>query len=265
MAGLLLVIFSIQNILNFDTIEELFWFASSNSVAIEAYKNYRKDSLLFAWFCYSFGLLFDILEDLPQLENNLITQYDTSLKHLGILLIFIGLYKLIIQKKEYIGVLESEVIQRKSLQDQLIYDATHDALTKIFNRRACFEHFESLQKHNKYLLYFDLDNFKAANDEYGHNIGDQILIDFTTALEKTFKRENCFRVGGDEFLAFDNNGDYLQDQQTLKQILLDKLDSFQVGVSIGIIELDDCSSADDLIHQADQAMYKEKFRSRELA
>ncbi len=93
-------------------------------------------------------------------------------------------------------------VREKNLhhRNQLIYDATHDALTGLLNRSV----FEKLRARasgrDNAMLIFDFDRFKNINDQFGHDAGDRALCYVATLLQDNFRAEDYIcRIGGDEF------------------------------------------------------------------
>ena len=92
---------------------------------------------------------------------------------------------------------------RNELLDKMAYT---DTMTGLFNRRKSDEEFASLKASHKTTSYgmisFDLNDLKKANDNYGHEAGDQLLTDFSNLLSEVFT-DDCItcRMGGDEFLV----------------------------------------------------------------
>ncbi|MCO7189609.1 MULTISPECIES: GGDEF domain-containing protein [unclassified Pseudoalteromonas] len=238
------------------TVEELIWFAIALTVLVLGLPHLKHQLILYAWVLYCGGLLLDLFDDLMGVELMLVNIFDTSLKHLGFLLTCYGLHTIIQQKKETISALNKEIARRHELEQQLKFDATHDELTELGNRRACFERFESLCKNSSFLYYFDLDNFKLANDHHGHHTGDEILKKVAQAMARQFSADACFRIGGDEFVAFTREAN-LQEEE-LRAMLLEEVFEYGVGVSIGKAAADPAQDPDALLHQADLSMYENK-------
>ncbi|WP_158675257.1 EAL domain-containing protein [Thiohalobacter thiocyanaticus] len=99
-----------------------------------------------------------------------------------------------------------DISERKSLEERLLWQATHDALTELFNRRYFEEQLEAecqwqqRQKTTSALLYLDLDHFKYINDTEGHAAGDALLIQVgQRLLERLRRTDTLARLGGDEF------------------------------------------------------------------
>lgn len=240
----------------FDTIEELFWAGISVSLTLQVYSSLGNRVLIGAWILYCSGLIFDLLDDLLDAQMFPFLVFDTTFKHVGFLLTCAGLFSLITEKRATIKKLNIEIQTRQTLQEQLEFEASHDKLTALGNRRACFARFDELKEHFHLIYYFDLDNFKFANDNYGHQCGDEILVDFAQRLSQHFTKQNCFRLGGDEFIAFCDDENPNIDE--LRIYLTAFMQQYKVGVSIGFAELNNDDNPDHLLHIADQNMYRDK-------
>ncbi len=101
-----------------------------------------------------------------------------------------------------------DISERKEVQRRLAYMAHHDALTNLPNRTLFFDLFAqglALAKRNQTrlaLMYIDLDRFKQINDNYGHAVGDQILLEAAARMTGCVRdSDSVGRVGGDEFLV----------------------------------------------------------------
>ncbi len=150
-----------------------------------------------------------------------------------------------------------------------------DPLTGIFNRRY-FENqlSKELQRasryeHNLSVLFLDIDQFKKVNDEFGHQTGDQVLVDLAQILERNLRSVDIIaRYGGDEFIILLPETKKSDAKKTAMRILQairnydffkEKLKIKQLGVSIGISAFpDDAGGTYDLIKKADIALYKAK-------
>ena len=75
-----------------------------------------------------------------------------------------------------------------------------DPLTGLRNRYALRRNYDSYRHHEIFVMLMDIDNFKAANDSYGHAAGDYLLSRTGEILSSVFGKDNCYRYGGDEFL-----------------------------------------------------------------
>ena len=156
--------------------------------------------------------------------------------------------------------------------------ASTDYLTGIMNRRMFNEvsaqYFRTAQSDdlNLTLLLLDLDHFKKINDNYGHQVGDQLLIHFVKTIEKTIRKSDIFaRIGGEEFAILlsqiDNDEVYKFAEKIRKEIeemtMNHNGQDISVTTSIGISK--NCktdNSFDDIFSRADQAMYQAKKAGR---
>lgn len=147
-----------------------------------------------------------------------------------------------------------DISEAKTLQKNLVYQASHDSLTGLCNRAEFERKLDEIIKttlpetHHNHLLFIDLDRFKLVNDSCGHLAGDKVLCDIS-ALMKTIIRQSdtIARIGGDEF------GVILHDCPFEKAFgIAEKLrtkvaefrffsneKSFTFGASIGLINIDD--------------------------
>jgi diguanylate cyclase (GGDEF)-like protein/PAS domain S-box-containing protein len=155
--------------------------------------------------------------------------------------------------------------------------AYNDPLTGLPNRKLMMDRLEqaivSAKRRNDHLalLFVDLDEFKDINDTYGHDAGDQLLMEIAENLRDVVRRENdtIARFGGDEFLILLTDIAERSHVETIVQLLFEKFArplsigfpplEIRVKLSIGIaIFPDHGESSDTLIHHADTAMYKVK-------
>ena len=143
--------------------------------------------------------------------------------------------------------------------------ANHDAKTGLFNYNVAKKHIDmelAMNDGTKYVLaMFDLDNFKQANDVYGHLFGDEILMASADRLRKNMRSTDiAARMGGDEFIFFMECSDNFEPQ--IKRIfknLTQPYKDFKIGVSMGIVTSDYYTGDyDALFEMADEAMYKVK-------
>ncbi len=177
----------------------------------------------------------------------------------------------------YIGVF-SDITSIKRSEAELEFLAHHDSLTKLPNRsllklRLSQAIKKSKRKKNKLaVLFLDLDRFKEINDTFGHSYGDEILK-MVTKRFKHIMRDNdtIARIGGDEFVILIEDIEDISDIDTILSKLLHSLEeefivnkhSFKISVSIGIaIYPDDGKHMEDLIKNADAAMYQAKDEGR---
>lgn len=175
------------------------------------------------------------------------------------------------------------ISEQKDKQKILEYHATHDHLTDLPNRLLLLDRIEhAIQKvvrHNIVgsLIFIDLDNFKKVNDTLGHEVGDKLLIEVSKTLKRSVRNEDTVsRIGGDEFIILsDCIGDTKEEARIniinlAKKIKLnlnsiEKIDGHKniVTPSIGVtLFSDDSLDVNDIIKQADTAMYEAKKQGK---
>ncbi|TZF90309.1 bifunctional diguanylate cyclase/phosphodiesterase [Cognatilysobacter lacus] len=175
-------------------------------------------------------------------------------------------------------VVASDISQQRQLTELLSYQASHDALTELFNRREFERHVERTLAHMAgggprcALLYIDLDQFKLINDTSGHAAGDQLLAQLAQVMREQLRGGDVLaRLGGDEFgvLACDVQdeagarlvADRLRQNIDAYSFVWDQA-SYGISASIGGVLLDPSSSLKELFAQADTACYMAKEAGR---
>ncbi|WP_337879394.1 EAL domain-containing protein [Rheinheimera sp.] len=177
------------------------------------------------------------------------------------------------QVRHYVGLL-SDITQQHQQQQQLEKIALFDQLTGLPNRNALIQQLQQLlQMRDKdewlAIAYLDLDGFKEINDRHGHATGDKLLLQVAQRLRKQLDRyETLARIGGDEFVLLlpaltDHNQGCQRIEQLLAQIATPvQIDDWMLSVSasIGITfaPQPEAVDAEQLIRQADHAMYQAK-------
>ncbi len=152
-------------------------------------------------------------------------------------------------------------------RDQLVKLASHDPLTGAGNRRAFEERQEELvarnqrQPLNAALMMLDLDHFKQINDQYGHDVGDDILVAFTELLMHRIRgTDRLYRIGGEEFVIL-MEGETHQASVQLAEDLRTRVASTPmpkdcpVTVSIGVAQLAPNETQRQWLRRADEALY----------
>ena len=177
----------------------------------------------------------------------------------------------------YVGVFTDITSSKKQLE-QLSLMAHYDVLTGLPNRALFTDRFTQAIAHSKRtehqlaICFLDLDNFKPVNDNYGHEVGDQLLIDVAKRIAASIREEDTVsRQGGDEFAILLNDIEsFAQCEQTLKRIhhtlaqpfLIDG-HSHKVTASSGFtLYPSDDGDIDTLLRHADQAMYQAKLEGK---
>lgn len=170
----------------------------------------------------------------------------------------------------------SDITGRKLDEERLLYEATHDALTGLYNRQFFMQQLEveiNSAKRYQYPLSLcmgDLDKFKEVNDIYGHLTGDNVLISFASLVKKQIRQQDMVgRFGGDEFCFYFPHTE-AEDVTVLlerirsefeKMIFLSETgEQFSLTCTFGVARLDTARHKEgkDLIEFADRALYKAK-------
>ncbi len=154
--------------------------------------------------------------------------------------------------------------------NQLSYEATHDPLTGIYNRKAYEKAYAECNQTNVALIVADVDGFKSINDTYGHSVGDRVLKRVAELLTKSFRSEDYVcRIGGDEFavLMMHANSSLAELVQGKLMRINEKLQKQEDGLpsfslSVGIAFSDRERPQGDLFLAADTALYRVKNSGR---
>ncbi|MEN9922987.1 MAG: hypothetical protein RIS09_501 [Actinomycetota bacterium] len=178
--------------------------------------------------------------------------------------------------KSLIAEEESKVSSAKTAlahaTDQLSYQAKHDALTNLPNRISLYEKLSQYLEDSPdgVVVYFcDLDRFKVVNDSRGHAVGDELLAAAASRLVKTVTEGDFIaRFGGDEFVVIsktpaDRDSIMRMAERFIRQLAKPfEIDGYEayIGLSIGIATSKPGSTVNQLLREADIAMYRAKGR-----
>jgi diguanylate cyclase (GGDEF)-like protein/PAS domain S-box-containing protein len=171
-----------------------------------------------------------------------------------------------------------DVTERKASEERIWRSANHDFLTDLPNRNLFRERLEHDVKHSSRtglplaLLFVDLDRFKEVNDTLGHTAGDQLLRQVAQRISSCVRdSDTVARLGGDEFTVILTDVTEPQHIETIAAEILDELrkpfslaaGEAHISCSIGItIYPGDGATPDDLVRNADVAMYESKNAGR---
>jgi diguanylate cyclase (GGDEF)-like protein/PAS domain S-box-containing protein len=172
-----------------------------------------------------------------------------------------------------------DVSERKRLEDQLRFQAFHDALTGLANSSLFNDRLEHALLRAKRsgrgeisVIYMDLDRFKEVNDEFGHQAGDQLLRQVAARLQTCIRAsDTAARLGGDEFaILIEDAGSNNKASEVASRVYNAMAEPFaveergvQVSASIGVIVAEpETMSAGDVLRNADLAMYDAKHHGR---
>jgi len=199
---------------------------------------------------------------------------------------FRAFFKAIISSQKSIagavGIVE-DFTEKKQAEQRIQHHASYDSLTGLPNRRLLLEHLNNemarARRHGHYgaLLFIDLDNFKTINDSLGHSIGDELLKVIGKRITECIRKEDtAARMGGDEFIVIitelDNSiGIAAHQVRGIAEKISLCLSApchiegrdLQITLSIGVSLFPKADTeADDILKQADTAMYRAKDAGR---
>lgn len=172
-----------------------------------------------------------------------------------------------------------DITDRKLMEQELAQLAIRDSLTGLYNRRELERRFkEEFARASRYdrplsLLWIDVDHFKTVNDQFGHHVGDEVLRQLSSLLEKDIRHvDYVARYGGEELVivlpemaAAEAMRTAERIRKTVGEARIDRSEGepIRVSVSIGVAGYPDHGkSAEDLFRAADRAMYEAKQAGR---
>jgi len=171
-----------------------------------------------------------------------------------------------------------DISDRKRAEEQIEFQAYHDALTQLPNRRLFVERLEmslltaKRARGNVAVLFIDLDRFKTINDTLGHSVADALLVEIAQRLRSCVRQtDTVARHGGDEFTVMLPDLHQPEDAAQVAEKILERVaepviagaTAIEVSVSIGIAVFPfDGNDIDTLLRNADDAMYRAKQAGR---
>jgi diguanylate cyclase (GGDEF)-like protein/PAS domain S-box-containing protein len=173
-----------------------------------------------------------------------------------------------------------DISERKLFEQQLQHQAFHDSITGLANRALFRDRVEhSLQRQQRdgraaAVLFMDIDDFKTVNDSLGHAAGDQVLRVVGDQINSSIRAgDTAARLGGDEFAVLLEDADYGRAVEVAERIMdslvtpvrVDGKDlsvRVSIGIAIGDDDLKGARAADDLLRNADMAMYTAKNQGK---
>jgi diguanylate cyclase (GGDEF)-like protein/PAS domain S-box-containing protein len=171
-----------------------------------------------------------------------------------------------------------DISDRKRAEEQIEFQAYHDPLTQLPNRRLFVERLEmsllsaKRVRSNVAVLFIDVDRFKTINDTLGHNVADALLVEIAQRLRTCVRQtDTVARYGGDEFTIILPDLHQPEDAAQVAEKILERIaepilageTSIEISVSIGIaVHPYDGSDIDTLLRNADDAMYRAKQAGR---
>ena len=168
-----------------------------------------------------------------------------------------------------------DVSELKNARDRARYLADRDMLTGCFNRSYLQHHFAALAKRTDCpcaAVYFDIDHFKALNDQFGHEVGDLALKELAERARANIRKDDILvRLGGDEFVILFENIKFTSDhapeldrlQSVLSEPIYHEANRVNVSVSMGVAEFQpNLANFATVLREADIALYKSKADGR---
>lgn len=169
-----------------------------------------------------------------------------------------------------------DVTESRRKSRQIAWQAQHDSLTGLFNRRKFESEAEKLLSLNlgeepHCLLYMDLDQFKLVNDSCGHHVGDQLLAELAALMHRQVRKSDLLaRLGGDEFALLLQSCTLERGIEVAEKLVAAINDfefawrqqRFQVGISVGVVEVAGATTLTEALQAADQACYMAKDNGR---
>ncbi len=167
----------------------------------------------------------------------------------------------------------TDITETRAISAQLAHDATHDPLTRLANRTLLLTRLDVRERGAVTVLFLDLDKFKVINDSLGHSVGDQVLRIVGERLRRCSGRDDLVgRLGGDEFVVVTGEvtepGEVRALAEHLRAALAEPIGvlgrQLHLDASIGVVLVGsaDRRSAEDLLRDADVAMYQAKTLGR---
>lgn len=159
-------------------------------------------------------------------------------------------------------------------QELLKKQSITDPLTGTYNRAQLQQSLqEAIENHDKQgikscVCVIDIDHFKSINDNYGHDVGDKVLIGLATFLtSKISSKDTLFRIGGEEFLILMNQTDAVESKKTSEAIRavvedLSLIKERPVTISIGVTEVKSNYSWKEWMKESDEKLYLAKAKGR---
>jgi diguanylate cyclase (GGDEF)-like protein/PAS domain S-box-containing protein len=158
-----------------------------------------------------------------------------------------------------------DITARRQAAEELTYQALHDPLTGLANRRSLVTDLqrgiaEATSARPLLLALFDLDGFKTYNDTFGHPAGDALLMRLARRLERVLEgNATAYRVGGDEFCVLSSAEDPHGLPRLAGEALAEQGEGFTVTASYGSVLLPvEASTATEALREADRRMYARK-------
>lgn len=170
-------------------------------------------------------------------------------------------------KKKVLMLSITDITEKKAAEDKLIELSETDALTGLLNRRKGEEIFARFMQNEVKGLFIllDVNKFKYVNDTFGHQVGDEVLVELARTMQRTFRNEDiCVRLGGDEYLVFAahiGSKDIAESvinrfMGNVEKISLSSIGDHKITISLGAVLCDEPITFAEAYAKADSLMYE---------
>ena len=174
---------------------------------------------------------------------------------------------------EKINKMEDKISELQAELDRAYKELRIDPLTKVYNRKALEIDLKEILEKGKdrdldlVIAIIDVDNFKEVNDEYGHLVGDFVLIKLADTMKTLIRKsDKIYRYGGDEFVIVFNRSTLAHAKKSIERIIYKiyrttlkyKENYIKITISAGITEHKAGDTIESIIKRADEALYKAK-------
>ncbi len=153
-------------------------------------------------------------------------------------------------------------ISNHQMRDELEYRNSHDTLTGVYSRDAFKQKSEAVMKNESHppfgIVNMDVNGLKITNDSFGHDCGDQLILDCVKVMTDCFGKENIYRVGGDEFIALLTDCTKEEFEEKVRRFNAVKTDITNANISAGSFWAEGVTDMMEAVRNADQVMYYDK-------
>lgn len=163
-----------------------------------------------------------------------------------------------------------DISERKNKEKELLYWASHDKLTNLYNRNFLDNEIIRINETNAFplvIMIVDIDNLKKVNDSYGHFVGDDLIKRTSQLLLRAIGEKSIIcRTGGDEFtiLVYEESiGDLEFYMNEIRNLEKEDKNFIPVRISVGFSRVESSSDFDEAIKKADELMYLDKKNRKE--
>ena len=255
---------------------------------------FSKDTYLVLFFFIVPPIAFFVLDFSEEVEKRVLMAISIFICLVVLVFAVVEPMELIILEKTYINILRfmsvistmiSEILvfyfyvnSLHKTNRELMFLANTDALTNVSNRRRLFETGEELfklyKKHHQdfTLMILDIDHFKRVNDNYGHPVGDEVLVGMSDLIEGSIRKEDLLcRYGGEEFAILFRNLpgknreiiEAIKDRISQHTFVVEGEIEIDLTISAGVVSSSDqVHDFDDLVKKADALLYEAKQAGR---